>query len=374
MRKVFLAITFVLKGLLVQLNAQVSNEALYRNYTLNAADSSLFGFQFHNTNYFRNTEYFNPIEEGRTLFGFHLHPQLFYQVGANVKLIGGVWMRYDFGGKQPFTEVKPTYTLKIQKDFAFGKFSTLFGTLEGGMSHRMLEPLYDINSAILRPMEYGLQLKFENKKNWVDVWINWEHFIEPGDFAKEKLSGGVHYAIGGDGPINGYYQGVVYHQAGQIDTDTISPFQVLFNHAIGIKGELKQGKDWKHFAEASIMNFNDVTFSGMYPEKRGYGYLLQAGTAFKGNYFSLNYWQGENFVAPRGTAIYQSVSTVDSANYAPTRQLVFLRLVNNFPVFNSPVLASLRLEPFIDLATKRLDYSGSLYLVLELNTLFRKRN
>jgi hypothetical protein len=356
------------------LHAQVSNEALYRNYTLNEADSSLLGFQFHNTNYFRNTEYFNETEEGRTLFGYHLHPQLFYQVGANVKLIGGVWLRYDFGGNQPFTQVLPTFTLKIQKDLEIGRFSTLFGTLEGGMSHRMLEPLYDINKAIIDPMEYGLQLKFENKKNWFDLWLDWQKFIEPGDFAKERLTGGVHYEYGGDGPFKAYYQGIVYHEAGQIDIDTITPFQILFNHALGLKAEIKSGEHWKYFGEASVMNFNDVTFSGLFPKKRGYGYLLQGGTAFKGNYFSLNYWRGENFVAPAGTSIYQSVSTVDSAFYKPTRQLVFLRLVNNFPVFNSPVLASLRFEPFLDLATKRLDYCGSLYLVIELNTIFRKRN
>lgn len=352
--------------------AQLPNETLYRQYNVNPADSSKVGFNLYNLNYFRNTEYFNETEEGRTLFGYHLQPQFYYTAGEHVKIMGGVWMRYDFGGRQPFTQVLPTFTLKLEKRTGEGTFSTLFGTLEGGMSHRILEPMYDINRAIIQPMEYGIQFKYEDKVHWFDGWLNWEHFIEPGDFAKERLSGGVHYLIGANKPVRGYYQGIVYHEAGQIDTDTITPFQLMFNHALGVRGEIKRG-NWMHYAEASAMVFNDATFSGIYPYKTGSGYLLQAGTAYKGNYFAVNYWQGNNFVAPRGAAIYQSVSTVDSSFYKQNRQLLFLRLVNNFPVFNSPINASLRFEPFLDLGSGKIEYSGSIYLSYELDKVIRKR-
>jgi len=52
---------------------------LYDKIELNAADSGRFSFGMRNTNYMRNTEYFNPIEEGRTLFGYQLQPSISYQ-------------------------------------------------------------------------------------------------------------------------------------------------------------------------------------------------------------------------------------------------------------------------------------------------------
>jgi hypothetical protein len=355
---------------------QLPNEALYREYRLNLADSNKLKFEFHNTNYFRNTEYFNQTEEGRTLFGNHLHPQLSYQEGSTVKVLGGLWLRQDFGGKQPFTQVIPTFTVKLQKELSKGTFSALFGSLEGGMSHQLLEPIYDINRAIISPIEYGLQAKYINKSHWFDGWLNWEKFIEPGDPFKEKLSGGVHYRYtkGNTSKITAYSQTLIFHEAGQIDTDTITPFQILINQAFGLRFEHGDKNHWLYYGELSGLLFNDVTFSGLFPYKNGQGVLAQLGAAFKGNHFALNYWSGSNYIAPRGTSIYQSVSTVDSVNYQSKRQLVFLRLINNFPVFNTSVQASFRFEPFIDLNTRRIDYSGSVYLVFAVDKVFKSNS
>ncbi len=372
MRKIYFY--SLLLGLIpFKLWGQLPNEALYREYKFNAPDSNAITFELHNTNYFRNTEYFNQIEEGRTLFGNHLHPQFGFQQGQNVKILGGLWFRQDFGGKQPFTQVLPTLTLKVQKQLGSGTFSALFGSLEGGMSHQLLEPIYDINRAIINPIEYGLQAKYNSQSHWFDGWLNWEKFIEPGDPFKEKLSGGMHYRFskGTTTKFTAYNQTLIYHEAGQIDTDTITPFQVIINEAIGLRLEHGNKNAWLYYAELSGLLFNDATFSGLFPYKNGSGVLAQIGAAFKGNYFAINYWNGNNYVSPRGTGIYQSISSVDSSNYQSNRQLVFLRLINNFPVFNSGVQASFRFEPFIDLNSKRIDYSGSVYLVFAIDKVFR---
>jgi hypothetical protein len=365
---------FSLISLPILVWSQLPNEALFREYHLNDKDSNHLKFEFHNTNYFRNTEYFNHIEEGRTLFGNHLHPQLSFQQGAHIKLLGGLWLRQDFGGKQPFTQVLPTFTLKVQKQLGTGNFSALFGSLEGGMSHQLLEPIYDINRAIITPIEYGLQAKFVSKKSWFDGWLNWEKFIEPKDPFKERLSGGIHYRYrrGEKVRLTAYNQTFVFHEAGQIDSDTITPFQIMFNQALGLRLEKGETQGWLYYGEISALAFNDATFSGIYPYKTGTGLLAQAGAAYKGNHFAINYWSGNNYVAPHGTAIYQSASTVDSANYEQKRQLVFLRLVNNFPLFSNNLQASFRFEPFIDLNSKRIDYSGSVYLIFAIDKLLKR--
>ncbi len=56
--------------------AQVNNSQLFDNITVNPSDSGKFSIAVNNFNYLRNTEYFNKIELGRTLFGTQLHPTI----------------------------------------------------------------------------------------------------------------------------------------------------------------------------------------------------------------------------------------------------------------------------------------------------------
>ena len=68
-----IAILVVLTFGLTQAFAQLDNSLISDKITLNTSDSNTWGVTVNNFNYLRNTEYFNDIEVGRTLFGYQLN-------------------------------------------------------------------------------------------------------------------------------------------------------------------------------------------------------------------------------------------------------------------------------------------------------------
>src|SRR5205085_2701664 len=145
------------------------NTYLRDEVIVSASDTNRFGLSIAATPYMRNTEYFNRIEQGRTLFGYQLQPTFFYQPGKHVRVDAGMFLRNDFGGKNPYVQALPVFTLKLRNNH----FSLLFGTLEGSLSHRLIEPMYNIERFITNRVENGFQLKVDAPKQFFDAWINW---------------------------------------------------------------------------------------------------------------------------------------------------------------------------------------------------------
>ncbi|MCF8253914.1 MAG: hypothetical protein K9H61_07150 [Bacteroidia bacterium] len=373
-RKIFFLVT---SGLLFGLRvfAQLPNEVISDKITIHEQDSGRFGFSIINTNYMRNTEYFNPIEEGRTLFGYQLQPKFSYQPARNIKLEAGVWLRHDFGGDNPFTTAIPTFSLKAK-----GKKSELiFGTLEGALSHGMLEPMMNIASVIDKRIENGFEYKktVENGGS-MDLWINWENFIQPNEFDKERFSAGMHVRAvlrkKEKDKLEMYVQWIASHQGGQIDKDTINPFMMQFNTAMGLRYERKlTGKVKSIYADLAMLDYIETSDSKVYPKDMGNGFMGNLGAVVGSTNFMLSYWNAKDYIAPRGTYIYQSVSTVDAKNYEKNRQLLFFRVIQNKALFHSPIIASARFEPVYDLNNGIFDFSYSLYLVYRGDFRFGKK-
>ncbi|OYU97676.1 MAG: hypothetical protein CFE21_05130 [Bacteroidetes bacterium B1(2017)] len=357
----------------IQVNAQISNEVLEDKILVNAKDSGLFGFSLLNTNYMRNTEYFNPIEEGRTLFGYQLQPKFTYQPSANIAIEAGVWLRHDFGGNNPYTTALPTFSVKATQ----GNMQLVFGTLQGSLSHGMLEPMMNINSIIDKRIENGFQFKYTPKKFYLETWINWENFIQPNEFNKERFTAGINSKVylkkSEDESLNLYYQFMASHQGGQIDSDTIDPFMMQFNQALGIRYTRKMAPKFSVLLDAAYLNYTETSDSKVNPFTNGMGVFANAGITYSKTDFMFSYWNATNFIAPRGTYIYQSHSTVDSKNYEENRQLIFFRIIHNKPLFNSPITASARFEPVYDLNNGIFDFSYSLYLVYRGDWHFGKK-
>ncbi|MDP1727046.1 MAG: hypothetical protein Q8M15_09710 [Bacteroidota bacterium] len=343
--------------------AQVDNHFLYDPALTNFADSNKLGFAIFNNNYMRNTEYYNKIEVGRTLLGYQLMPSLYYQANSHIRLQGGLFVRKDFGGNEPFTRVTPTFTLKIQNN----KWLINFGTLEGTLNHRMLESMVDIASWIENPIENGFQLKHESKSLFFDTWIHWEKFIERGANEKEVLTAGLNYQPTLIASESGFSftpitQGMISHRGGQIDTDTLKSFYVIANYAAGFR-LMKQNpnayiKEWRLEPYLLFYHQNDGT---LYPFKGGSSVYLNAAAKTKNIGLMLSYWNGNQYIAPRGTPIYSSVS-LDVPGYTePDRQLLFIRIFYEKSLFEKLNL-SLRTEPFYDINHSTFDYSFSVYL------------
>ena len=75
----------------------------------------------------------------------------------------------------------------------------------------------------------------------------------------------------------------------------------------------------------------------------------------------LSYWEGDHYIAPRGSYIYQSQSIDHPLYTEKNRELLFIRLMREQLIFQD-LYMTLRFEPVYDLQNKIFDYSYSFYL------------
>jgi hypothetical protein len=358
--------------------AQLDNKFLQDKIDVITNDSNRLGLSLSTFNYMRNTEYYSKIEVGRTLFGYQLNPSLYYQVNPNIKLQAGVFLRNDFGAENTYTSIAPTFTLKAQKN----NFSMLFGTLEGALSHRIIEPMFDVSRVIENRLENGFQLKYNSQRTFFDTWINWEKFIERGSPYKEQLTtgGSLQFDVfgskakGKDWHVLLISQIMLSHQGGQIDKDTVNLLYVKMNTAAGLRIS-------KSFSNQYVKEIRLEPYFLLYKENSSSGMPFDNGTAMYLNTFvdtkhvgfMLSYWNSQNFIAPRGTAIYQPQSIDKPSYFTPNykRELLFLRILYEKPLYNNLYMTA-RLEPFYDFASTSLDYSYSFYLSYKQNFNFGK--
>lgn len=385
------ALALVCLGLLFfAAKAQLNNIMLSDEWQLNPKDSGKASFQLSNLNYLRNTEYFNKIEVGRTLFGVQVHPRLAYQPNAQTTIQAGVFLRSDFGATPTVNQIIPTFSVKLRSKNYRRTF--IFGTLEGALAHRLIEPLFDVNAAILRRIENGAQYKYNSHKVGLDTWINWEKFIERGSPYKEQFTAGLNLNVslfqrlavdGGNdsvtvnSPAINYrnlkkhyalkpiLQFTAHHRGGQIDTDT-SNMVMQFNGALGIAYNVGKLHDHLFQAEAYGVFYRENTNSGYYPYRKGNGIFANVSFSKKGFTLSPSYWRGKGFIADRGTAIYQSVS-LDKPGYTEKmRSLLFVRVFYTQKLAPDMML-NVRVEPVLDLHNKSMDYSYSVYISYRLH-------
>ena len=366
--------------------AQINNSALSDEIYINPNDSGKFGLTVTNFNYLRNTEYFNNIEFGRTLFGSQLHPRLSYQPNRQTTLQAGVFLQQDFGAVPNLTHVIPTFSVKLKSKNNQRTF--IFGTLEGALAHQLIEPLFDINSAILRRVENGAQFKLKTKTIWLDTWINWERFIDRGSPNKEQFTAGINThlvlyqtktnetkTLNPNGievaPTKTHHllkpilQFTAHHRGGQIDKDT-SNMVMQFNGTAGLSYQFSTTNNYSFKTEAYAVLYQENTNSGFYPYRNGNGFLAHVIVAKNGLSINPTYWLGNGFIADRGTTLYQSVS-LDKPRYTEKmRELFFVRFIYGKTVAPDLYL-NVRFEPYYDVRNSLMEFSYSVYLSYRLN-------
>lgn len=344
--------------------AQINNTFLSDKTLVNPNDSNTWGFTISNFNYLRNTEYFNTIESGRTLFGYQLHPQLYVQPFTNVKLKAGLFAQSDFGATPTINRVLPTFSITFVNAKQTESFT--FGTLDGALAHRLIEPLFDINSAIERRIENGAQFKSQRERLFVDSWINWERFIERGSPYKEQFTAGFNmtptvFKTQSRFEVTTPLQVLAFHRGGQIDVDT-SNMLMQVNAAIGVDVSAPFAQFWKWQASCYYAHYQESSNSGYMPYRNGNGVFLNAALTRKNITLMASYWQGNQWIAPRGTALYQSVSIDQPGVVQPNRELLFMRFLYAKSLRDNLHIVA-RIEPVYDMQASLLDFSYSLYLV-----------
>jgi hypothetical protein len=331
-------------------------------------DSSLtdeIRFNFYNLNYVRNYEYTNDFHDGYTLYGTQLQPQITYYAHPNLAITAGAFIRKDFG-RNGVTDAKPLFNVKYHKR----NLTLIFGSLEGGIQHKYIEPLYDFERILTNPIEYGTQLLVERKRFNLDAWIAWQKMIYTGEAAKEEIIGGLStettLAENNGWKFSVPAQFLVFHQGGQIDVLKEIPITTMFNGAAGLKLHKQINENIKQiYTDNYVAAYKDFS-----PDKRrayegGFGLWLNAGVESKWGSLVATYWKGNNFISIKGMPLYESVSynlyspglTQSKRNIVALRYAYQKELIPHFYL-------DVRFEPHIDLdnSDKQIQFNHSFFL------------
>jgi hypothetical protein len=384
--------------------AQLDNTCFKDSIRLVAADKNKLFLGFQSFSFLKNNEYFNPIADGYTLFGYQVQPTLFYQPSEKVVLQGGIFIRKDFGSPE-FTQVEPVFSVKFKTD----SLTVIFGNLQGHLNHRLIEPLFDFERVIQNRQEGGFQLLYHKPRFYGDLWIDWLRAITPASTFQERISVGFSSTfrlfrkekLTVELPV----QLQIFHQGGQIGT-AVGPNTNWSNGAAGLS--LAQQVHEKGFIRsfrldnylAVYYNFSEAGINPVFFE--GFGLYFNA--LLRTRWFDVmgSYWSGYNFRALQGGSLYQSVKEPGiyvppekdtlqvrrprnprvryfPDNYVPPppgpavqgdRELVIIRIMRDFKILPN-LYITLRLEPFWTGGSRKMDFSHGFYVHYRQNFLLK---
>jgi hypothetical protein len=273
-------------------------------------DSSHLLFHFDNLNYFRNTEYTSLVDKGSTYIGFNLLPYVQYSFNDKAQIYGGVNIRYDFGNPQ-IQKIEPYFKFTYE----LWKHDIIFGSINGTVQHKLIEPLYDYELAVTDRFEQGLQIRKPGKVIEYDAWIDWHTMIYEKDPFNEIFFAGVNaslHPINNDKhklTLNG--QALTVHEAGEID-ESIYPNSMEYNFAYGLEYTHYINKVTDLFVSGHAAFYEDrsgILATGFRDGLGQYGILR---LTHKDYQFVLNYWDGHQFQAPRGEQLFFSLGNRNS--------------------------------------------------------------
>lgn len=340
---------------------QINNTVISDREMPDSTNDGHWGISVHNFNYLRNTEYFNEIESGQTLFGTQMTPYFWLQANSSTKIRGGFFANHTFGSGK-IDKIVPV--ISLMHTSKYGTF--VFGTLNGATSHKIIEPLFNINNAIENRIEQGAQFFTETDNLFLDTWINWQNNLSWNGDDHERFTAGMNVspAVNLD---NGFrlgfpFQFLLYHKGGQLSTDTTRQYSAM-NGAAGLSLDwvFSRGRNihWDYYY---LLSKNDARSDKT-------GTAQYSNLSFHSNDFTLmfSWFRGLDFYAKNGTYIYQSQSRNYPDLFLRNRELLFLRLMYNRHL-NDQLRLSARFEPFYDFYSGKVEFSYSLYLVYRFET------
>jgi hypothetical protein len=353
-------------GVIILLSAaqMAGGQSFYDNYFRKPGADTIPGtirLSLYNNNFIKNNEYFGPYTEGITYIGSILQPEITWALAKNFSLSGG-WYFRQFYGHDGFEQFLPV--IRATYRFAPG-LRVIVGQLEGRPEHRYIEPIYSTDNYFTRNPEYGVQFRADRQKARVDVYMDWEKFILPGQASQEIITGGLlasWYMNGNEGRkgLSGHFQSVIHHYGGQVDASS-DPLQSRANLAAGLSYSLLPDTRMVRslLLESWYIQAAELSQTNTLPYESGFGTLNQL--SLKNDWVNLSsgWFHGEYFFAPMGDYLYQSVSQFNSWYTGETRDLITSKIMVSHSVMNG-VNFALRFESYYDLKRKAHDYSYGL--------------
>ncbi len=364
MNRIFSLIIFLSFFLSGTIFSQIDLSGRFTYTRFDTARQNDLLFRLETDLFFKNNEYFSEYEEGYTLPGFYIQPELVYYAGTRLRFTAGANL-IQFFGKDGFFDVKPVISAQLR---VANNFYLILGALKGNIQHGLIEPVYDPDNQYLRPVENGVQLLFNNHRLSLDAWIDWEQFISWGDTIPERFTAGFTGNLNITNKISRFslalpVQILASHQSGQIsdfNADTYS----MANVVLGMKTGLLTGTGFirKVWVDAYYLGFSQ--FSGSLDLGFDSGHALYPTTGFdyKFGQFMLGYWYADNFYSRKGNPEFMSISNFNDF-YSRYRHMGTVKATFNKSFMAEQIKLNVCVNGYYDFSASLFDYSYGLSLI-----------
>lgn len=359
-------ITITILTFLFTLTGKVyAQEHLYEDPSdICAADTGKLFLDVDALTLMRNAEFNMRYSKGFTVIGFRFSPTLRYIINERSSIRAG-FTTTGIAGSSGLREIEPVMTI----DYKPADWIQLtFGTLYGSLTHRLGEPMYDINRWIYHYKEDGIQIR-TNTAIWEsDTWLSWENFLEPWTADQEQFIIGSRHKlklvdIGENGSLSIPAAFVGCHKGGSYTTlDTC--IETIFNEMAG----LTYSHSFNEKASFAV-NLPAYFYQNLSPEPHttfteGWGIhptistkLISAKNSVSAE---LGYWHSHQYMSPTGSILYQSVSNFDEWHIRPYRNMATMT-INYQHEFKRLILAA-DVQFYYDTDQKDMELAFGLYM------------
>jgi hypothetical protein len=342
---------------------QVDNEA---SSALFPADSQKLIMHIGNKNFFKNNEYFNPLNEGLTLPGIVLEPSLIYHPGSSTKIEAGVNL-LKFFGRDGIYKVEPIFRFQYQPA---SFFQVIMGSIYGGTRHGLIEPLYQWERTFTHPVENGLQFLFNTSRLKADIWLEWKKFILENDPFQEELLFGTTFSYNLIRKDSSFYlfvpfQTTINHHGGQINSNHV-PLRTIANYASGLQSTWKFSHSFiKQFdLNCWIIGYNDLSPLKLQDYTQGYGVYPSASVSIANFLLQPGYFHGEGYMNSQGEPLYFSATIPDNGTNYPYRNMLTFKLIYSKKIQRGITLSTY-FELYKNIKISNTDYDYGVHIIFD---------
>ena len=337
------------------------------------------------TTFFRDAEFFLPYTKGYTATGFFLNPYVKRTIGVHAQLTLGLHLA-GVAGYEGIRKWQPLVRLDYQPH---PNWRLVMGSLYGALTHGLFEPMLDRERYIYDHQEEGVQilgkLAFVPTQLKTDTWVHWEELLEPWQPTQERFTLGsnndfrlLDFAIGeSEFGVSVPFSFLGSHRGGQF-TSLDTCIQTLFNENVGMRLYWSKQNKRSLRLDMPFFFYQDMSPTKCMAYDNGWGVWPQLSWNYtlpnrtpRSRWFGewqmqlqTGYWYGHQFIAPRGSYLFQSISWHDALFAVQEREMLTAKaaLENHY----GSLSLGLDAEFYYDLREKGLDMAVGLYMRYKL--------
>ena len=340
--------------------------------------------------FLRDAEFSLPYTRGYTATGFFVTPYAKHLIGRDAQMTFGVHLA-GVAGSDGIRQWKPLVRLEYMPH---RNVRIVMGSLYGTLTHGLFEPMLDRERYIYDHYEEGMQILAQIPiAGWLglttDTWLHWEELLEPWQMTQERFTLGSSNVLLMWRWARNTQQGVVLsmpfsflgtHRGGQFSAlDTC--IESLFNENVGLRLNVSLARKSAVAVDLPMFFYQDISPRKCQSYDKGWGLWPQVSCDFplsscrsidpledrphwRGEWKVLlqaGYWYGNQFIAPRGSYLFQSVSWHKKDFVAPERKMLTAK-VGLENQYTDAFSLGLDAEFYYDLHERAMDIAFGIYL------------